>query len=148
MKVILLQDIPSIGKIHDVKNVSDGYASNFLIPKKLVKPATPAAIEELKKLQAQHEGKLQLQENLLVKNIEAAAGVSVEIRVAANEQGHLFKGIHREDIVKALKEQKRIELPAESITLEHALKEIGEFSIDAHLDDRTVSFTVIISPEK
>jgi len=148
MKVILLQDIPSIGKIHDVRNISDGYASNFLIPKKLVKPATNAAIEELEKLQVRHGEKLKLQNDLLAKNIEALANILVEIHVAANEQGHLFKGIHREDIIKALKDQKRINIPVEYITLEHTLKEVGEFPIDAHLDGKTVSFTVVISSEK
>ena len=144
MKVILLSDVPKIGKKYDVKDVASGYASNFLIPKKLAEIATPKKIQslEIKKAQAQDEQKIQ--SDLLAKNLETLKNVSIEIREKTNEQGHLFKGIHKEEIIKALKEQAHVDLPLESIVLEQPIKEVGEHTISVIVGEKAAAFKLIV----
>lgn len=129
MKVILLQDVPNVGRKYEVKNVSDGYARNFLFPRKLAEIATTKAIQalELKKKQLEEEKKIQ--QDLLKKNLEALNGIKISIKEKTNEKGHLFAAIHQKEIAKILKEQKHIEIFEEMIELEKPIKEIGEYEI-------------------
>ncbi len=129
MKVILLQDVPNVGRKYEVKNVSDGYARNFLLARNLAKIATSQAIQEIEKLKKQTEQKKEIQQDILEKNIESVDGVRLEVKEKANEKGHLFAGINKEEIAKILKEQKHIDIPAEIIVLEQPIKKIGEYKI-------------------
>lgn len=129
MKMILLQDVSGLGNKYDVKEVSDGYAHNFLLPKKLAELATDKIIKtaEIKKKRA--EQLKEVDKDILEKNILELDGVKILIEEKANDKGHLFAGMHKEEISKILKEQKRIEIPAELIDLEHPIKETGEHKI-------------------
>lgn len=129
MKVILLQDVPSVGKKYEIKNVSDGYARNFLIPRKLAQIATTQAIQLVETKRKQLGQEKEIQKDILEKNIESLGGVRLEITEKANEKGHLFAGVNKEEIAKILKEQKHIDIPAEIIELEQPIKEIGEYKI-------------------
>lgn len=129
MKVILLQDVPNVGKKYEVKNVSDGYGRNFLLAKNLAKIATIQAVQAAEKEKKRTEGEKNLHEDLLIKNLEGLEGLKIEIKAKANEKGHLFAAIHPEEISKILKEQHHLEIPAEMIELEKPIKEIGEYKI-------------------
>ena len=105
MKVILTKDIPNIGKKYDVKNVSDGYARNFLFPKKLAIVATE---KEIKNLEAKKEKAKAEAEKDLTKNQEIARKLeSMEIEVPAKigKEGNLYASISSAQIAKALKEK-------------------------------------------
>ncbi len=125
----MLQDVPSLGKKYDIKNVSDGYARNFLIPRKLVQIATTANIQSIERRRKQMEQEHAIQKDILAKNIDSLDGVKVTYRAKTNEKGHLFAGIHKEDIIKILKEQKHIDIPEELIELDQPIKELGEYKI-------------------
>lgn len=129
MKVILLQDVPKLGNKYDVKNVSDGYARNFLFPRKLGEIATEKKIKEIETKKKQGEQIREIDKDILEKNIGELDGVKISIEEKANEKGHLFAGIHKEEISKILKEQKHIDIPIELIDLEHPIKETGEHKI-------------------
>lgn len=129
MKVILLQDVPNVGRKYEIKNVSDGYCRNFLIPRKLAQIATTQAIQSVETKRKQSEQEKEIQKDILEKNIESLSGVRLEITEKANEKGHLFAGINKEEIAKILKEQKHINIPVEIIELEQPIKEIGEYKI-------------------
>lgn len=129
MKVILLHDTPNIGRKYDIKNVSDGYARNFLFPKKLAQIATTQNIQAIEKQKKQYEQEKEIQKDILEKNIEALEGLEISITEKTNEKGHLFAGIRKEEISKILKEQKHLDIPAEIIELEKPIKEIGEHKI-------------------
>lgn len=144
MKVILLQNIPKIGKKYEIKNVSDGYAANFLIPRKLAEVATHAVVTRLNNEKARHEGEQNISHDLLVKNIQSLNGVKVEMTLSANEQGHLFAGVHLDEIVAALKEQSRLDIPTEYISLEKPIKNVGEHTIPVVTGDVSGSFTLVI----
>ena len=146
MKVVLLKDVAGIGRKNEIKQVSDGHALNLLLPRKLAVIATPAAMAHAERLASEAEAERKIQENLLGKNLAALASVKIEIRSKANEQGHLFSGIHREQIAEELKKQQHLELPLASILLEEPLKAIGEYKIEVNVGGKSATFTLIISP--
>ncbi len=129
MKVILIKDVPKLGIKYDVKEVSAGYARNFLFSRGLAEQATEKIIKavEIKKKQMGQEK--EISQDILEKNLTAIDGLKLTITEKANEKGHLFAGVHKEEIAKILKEQKHVEIPAELIDLEHPIKEIGEHKI-------------------
>jgi large subunit ribosomal protein L9 len=148
MKVILLQDVPKIGKKYDVKEVSSGYASNFLLPRKLADLASDSKIKEIDVLKKKHEDEKKVQADLLVKNIETLQSVRVLLTSKANEQGNLFQGIHKKDIVEALSQQAHITLSEDMIILSEPIKQIGEYPISATVEEKTTTFTLIIEKEE
>lgn len=131
MKVILLHDVPNVGRKYEVKNVSDGFARNFLFVKKLAEIATTQSIQAIDAKKRQDEQKKGIQSDILDKNIQALDGLKISIKEKANEKGHLFAGIRAKEIAKILKEQKNIEIPEEIIELEKPIKEKGEHKVKA-----------------
>ena len=141
MKVILLQDVARIGKRFEVKEVPDGHALNFLIPRKMAEPATAENLKRIaartQKIAAGKSGTLALFSTLLA----ALKGQVVEMAVTANEQGHLFKGVKAEDIaqhVSALHGK----LSAAQVLLEAPLKDLGEHEIALAEGAERGSFTL------
>ena len=142
MKVILLKHVPKTGNKHDIIEVSDGFALNSLFPKGLAERATPGAIKKVEAYKAGEEAERAVREDLLLKNLKELNDVKVTIEGKANEKGHFFAGIHKEEIISALKEQKQIDMDASHIVLDKALKEVGEHKVDVKVQDKTSHFTV------
>ncbi len=130
MKVILLKDIAKIGKKYDIKNVADGYAVNLLIPQKLAISATNEAIKSINTIKSKDEGDRKVQEELLVKSLKDLENSNIVIKEKANEKGHLFAGIHKEELAKEIEKQTRIAVSPSFINLEHPLKTVGEHKIE------------------
>jgi large subunit ribosomal protein L9 len=82
-----------------------------------------------------------------MKNLKNLENITIELKEPANDKGHLFKGVHKEEIVKALKEQKHLELFPEYIQLEKPIKEVGEHEIDVKVQNTTAKFKLTISAE-
>ena len=131
MKIILSQDVTGIGRKGEVKNVSDGYARNFLLPNKLGQIATPSAIALAEKLSKQAEQDREVQKDILEKNIQGLNGLKVQLKAKANEKGHLFSIIHQDEISKILKEEHHLDIPSKFIEIEKPIKELGEHTIKA-----------------
>jgi len=129
MKVIFLQDVPRVGKRHDIKDISDGYAANFLLPRKLAIPATPKAVAELELRKKEIMIEREVQMDLLMKNLEEIKGKVVHMKGKADEKGHLFSGIKASDIINALKEEHHADLGEEFLVLDKPIKQVGEFDI-------------------
>jgi large subunit ribosomal protein L9 len=144
MKVIFLKDVPRVGKRHDIKEVNDGYALNFLIPRKLAELATPSAISELEKRKKNVEIEREVQEDLLMKNLEEIKGKIIKIKAKADEKGHLFSKIHNQEIVEEMKRQNHADIDPEFIVLEKPIKEIGEFEIPIEIKSKKSSFKLIV----
>lgn len=132
MKVILLQDVKNLGKKWDIKEVSGGYARNFLLPKKLVEIADDSALKKIEKLK---EKEVQSQKEGLEKTQEIATALQGrEVVISVKEkEGKLFGSISAKDIVKALKKDNVI-LPPSAIELESPIKEVGEYEVRIKLD--------------
>lgn len=125
MKVILLKDVPKLGKRYDVKDVSDGYARNFLFPKKL---AIVAIESEIKKLELKKEAMQAEAEKDLEKNQEVARkleDMEIEISAKAGKDGNLYAAISPAQIAKALK-GKGLEIKKEQVKINEPIKELGE----------------------
>ncbi len=145
MKVILHQDVPKLGKKYEVKTVADGHALNLLIPKGLAEVATEKALKRLEALKAVVSAERKVQEDLLAKNIKSVEGVVVTLEEKANERGHLFAGVHKEQIIPELKKQAGIDVLPEFLLLEKPIKEAGEYKLEVKVQEKTAVFTLKVA---
>lgn len=127
MKIIILQDVKGLGKKFDVKNVSDGYARNFLIPKGLAKIATDIAVKKLEAQKAgqekeEQEAKIELEK--IAKNLE---NQEFEFTVKTGEKGEVFGSVGKDDI------KTRIGIKDIKINLERPIKTLGEHQVEIDL---------------
>ena len=128
MKVVLLKDVKKIGRKGDIKNVSDGYGRNFLIPKKMATLATNSVIDEIEE-EKQHQEEEAEQELLAFQDLAARLdGLEIEIPAKASQDGKLFGSINEAKLVEFLSLQGH-DLKKEYIKLEAPIKEIGEYDI-------------------
>ncbi len=147
MKVILLKDVKRVGRAHEAVEAKDGYALNYLIPRKFAVPATPAALVTAEARRRQTEARKELDAKLLAQNIASLAEAHIVIRAKANEKDHLYDAVGKPEIRAAVKEQARIDLPEEAIKLEKPIKELGTFDIPVSAADAFGKFTITIEPE-
>lgn len=144
MKVIFLQDVQRVGKKYDIKEMSDGYAVNFLLPRKLAIVATPKAMAELEMRKKEIVLEREVQEDLLMKNLEEIKGKVVTIKAKTDEKGHLFAHIHKKQIIDGMKEQNHVDINEEFIVLEKPIKEVGEFEIPISIKSKKSSFKLVV----
>lgn len=147
MKVIILKDIKGVGRKHEMVDMTDGHALNYLIPKKLAIAATPAAIREAEQRRKQVTDRAALDSALLAQNIAALAEARIVIRAKANEKGHLYDAVGEPEIRKAAKEQARIDLSDDAIQLEKPIKELGTFDVPVAVGEVFGKFSIIIEAE-
>ncbi len=144
MRVIFLSDVPRVGKRHDIKEISDGYATNFLLPRKLAVMATPKAVAELELRKKEIAIEREVQESLLLKNLEAIKDRVITIKGKANDKGHLFSSIHKKEIIEAMKGQNHADIGEEFIVLEKPIKEAGEHEIPISIKGKKSSFKLVV----
>ena len=125
MKVILLQDVKSLGKKGEIVNVNDGYARNFILPKKLGVEANGKNLNDLK-LQKKNEEKV-AQENLdAAKALAVKIGEGkVELTIKTGEGGKTFGSVSSKEIAVAVKEQMGIDIDKKKIQLKESIKTLG-----------------------
>ncbi len=133
MKVILLEDVKSLGKKGEIVNVSDGYARNMILPKKLGVEANSKNLNDLK-LQNQHADKV-AQENLekaqaLAKELEDKV---VEVKMKAGEGGRTFGSVSTKEIAAAAKEQLGLALDKKKMQLEEPIRSFGYVDVPVKL---------------
>ena len=133
MKVIILKETGGLGKVGEVKEVANGYARNFLIPKGIAKPATENAEKEIEILKEALAKKSEEELKLAEELAEKLEGLSIEISAKADEGGKLFGAISQSDIAKALKE-KGFKIEKNKINISEPIKEIGEYEVMISLD--------------
>ncbi len=144
MKVILLKNVQKIGKKYEVVDVSSGHASNFLIPRGLAEVANASNIKKIESLRSKEEAEMKVKEDLLLKNLEDLKGLTVRVQEVANEQGHLFAGIHPEEMVAPIKEQTRLDILPEHIILTKPIKTLGEHKVTVSVQGVSVEFTLLV----
>lgn len=139
MKVILLEDVKSLGKKGEIVNVSDGYARNMILPKKLGLEATPKNLNDLK-LQKAAEAKKQ-QEILeeaqgLKKEIEEK---SVLLKIKAGEGGRTFGSVSSKEIAQALKEQHGYDIDKKKLQLSDPIRNMGTYTVPIKLHPKVTA---------
>ena len=130
---MLLQDVKGQGKKDQIVNVSDGYARNFLFPRKLAIEADAKALADAKNKEDAKKFKIE-QDRAAAKDIaERLQGVSVKIKATAGADGRLYGSITTADVAKALKEQSGIEIDKRKIVSDGAIKAFGTYTLDVKL---------------
>lgn len=147
MKVILLEDVKSLGKKGQLVDVSDGYARNFILSKKKGIEATAKNMNDLK-LQKAHEDKLaaqRLEEAKLFAAEIAKAEVALELKVG--EGGKLFGAVSSKEIAQAAKEQLNMELDKKKLVLPNPIKTVGTTSVSVKLHPQVTAELKVVVKE-
>ena len=149
MEVILLQDVKSLGKKGDKVNVSEGYARNFLLKKKLGVEATAASENDLK-LQKANEAKVAAQKLADAKELAAKieAG-SVSVGIKTGSEGRVFGSVSSKEIAQAVKDQMKLEIDKKKIVLAEPIKSVGTSVVSIKLHPQvTAKLTVKVLGEE
>ena len=133
MQVILLQDVQAKGKKGDLINVADGYARNYLLPKKLAREATPQMIKELKEQEAAKQRKLDEEKKAAEKLAADLVGMTTKLAVSGSPDGRLYGAITSKDIAEAFLAQHGIELDKRKISIDEPIKAFGSYTVDVKL---------------
>ncbi|CZR99091.1 MULTISPECIES: 50S ribosomal protein L9 [unclassified Clostridioides] len=139
MKVILLKDVKGTGKKGEMKEVSDGYARNFLFPKKMAVQADNVAIKELNEKNKSKEikAKKEYEEAVLLgKQMEE---INIEIYSKAGEGGRLFGSITAKEIAEQLKKQKDIDVDKRKILLDEPIRTLGSTFVEIKIHQKVTT---------
>lgn len=149
MKVILLQDVKSLGKKDDIVDVSDGYARNFVLPKKLGVEATSKNLNDLK-LKKANEDKIAAQKLADAQELaEKLKDESVTLSMKVGEGGRTFGSISSKEIAEAMKKQLGYDIDKKKIVIREPIKTIGTTIIDIKLHSKvTAKFSVKVVEAK
>lgn len=133
MKVILLQDVKPHGKKGDMVEINDGYARNFILPKKLGVEANSANVNDLK-LQKANQEKIAAKQLADAKELaEKLEKLKVNMKIKTGEGGRTFGSITAKEIAEALKKQHGIDIDKKKIVMKDAIKSVGSFSVNVKL---------------
>ena len=151
MKVILLENIKNFGQIGDVKNVADGYARNFLFPRRTAKLATDAALKEVDALKKKRETAKKIDRENIIKTTEQLKDVVLEFTKKATKTGKIYSAVTKEDIAETLTKQSGFKIEPNSINLdEHGghIKQLGEHLVKVELSpDAVAEIKIKVSQE-
>jgi large subunit ribosomal protein L9 len=148
MKVLLLQDVKSQGKKDQIIEVSEGYARNFLFPKKLAIPADAKAINDAKNRQSSADHKKALEKEAAMKLASSLENAYVKLTADAGNDGRFYGAITAKDISEGLKAQHGIDVDKRKIVLDAPIKAFGTYKIDAKLYPDVVGKITVVVTEK
>ena len=148
MEILLLQDIPGIGKQNDLLVVGDGFALNHLLPQRKALVATPTVrkryADQIKKRAEEKMSERQIQMNAAA----ALVGKSIQFTKKITKTGKLYAGINEEQIAEAMKTQLGFDIAPEKITLADHIKAVGTFPVSLRIGEATQTVNVIVTAEK
>lgn len=133
MKVLLWQDVEKLGKRGEVVDVRDGYARNFLFPRRLASKPTPSMYKEFelaKRRSAKQEAALVSDAKQVAEKLAGVTSVSIEVN--ANEEGHLYGAVTPSMIADALRDQ-GLKVEAKAIEIAEPIKQVGTYEVDVNL---------------
>lgn len=133
MKVILLQDVKAQGKKGELINVSEGYARNFLFPKKLAVEADAKAINDMKNKEAARQYKFETDKAAAKETVAKLANLTVKIVMAHGNDGRLYGSVTSKEIAEQLKLQHNIEIDKRKIAMTDNIKAYGNYQLDVKL---------------
>lgn len=133
MKVVLLADVKSQGKKGQVIDVSEGYAKNFLFPKKLAVAANNQILTEIKGKEDARLHNIELEKKAARETAEKLSSVTVRITTKAGTDGRTYGSVTAKDIAEALEAQHKIKVDRRKITLDNPIKAFGTYILDVKL---------------
>jgi large subunit ribosomal protein L9 len=147
MKVILLDDVPKLGRRGEVRDVSDGYARNFLLPQKLALYATAGNLRNLETIKAGQESRAARMRSEAERQAEAIEALAFAQSRQASDEGRLFGSVGKADLADFLA-QSGISVERRRIMLDEPIKALGEFSVPIRLHgDVTAHLKVTVTRE-
>lgn len=138
MKVILKADIKGVGKKDEIINASDGYARNFLFPKKLAVEANKENMSKLKAKQDSNAFKKSQEKEEAQKIADKLSKILMKVQVKAGENGKIFGGVSSKEIAENLEKQYNIKVDKKKIDLKETIKTLGMFTIEIKLYEGVV----------
>lgn len=141
MKVILSKDVQGTGKAGEVKDVADGYARNYLIPRKLAIPATGGALKNVEQKKAAEQKKVAAEEASARALADRLTNAPVVVTAKVGDQGRLYGSITSGDIADQLSAQLRQPIDKRKIELDEPIRQLGTFEVTIRLH-RAVTATV------
>jgi len=148
MKVILQQDVKGQGKKGQLVEVSEGYARNFLLPKKLAIPATADAINTMNLKEKARRAEEARQREEAVNTANKLKECTVRIAAKAGAGGRLFGAVTTKEISEALNKQFALDIPKQKLVLDEAIKSFGTYTVKAKLGfEISANFSVMVSEE-
>lgn len=148
MKIILLEDVKTLGKKGDIIEANDGYARNYILPKKLGVEANAKNLNDLK-LQKNNEAKLAKEQleaaEALAKDLETK---EVIIKIKAGEGGKVFGSVSTKEIAAAFKAQCGVDVDKKKIQLEEAIKNFGVYKVNIKLHPKVTGVLTVKVQEK
>jgi large subunit ribosomal protein L9 len=133
MKIVVLKEVPGLGYEDDVVGVSEGYARNYLFPRKLAEQATPAALAGVEKRKEERERKLAEKRTEFSAQAETLSAQEINIAMGAGEEGKLFGSVTTQMIADAVKTACEIEIDKRKIELAEPIKLVGEYTVTVKL---------------
>ncbi|MEW6546249.1 MAG: 50S ribosomal protein L9 [Bacillota bacterium] len=146
MKVILQADVPGLGKRGEVVEVSEGYARNYLLPRRLAQEASPGALRAARHLAQEKQKKADREQEQARRQAARMEGRLVTVRARAGEGGKLFGSVTARDVADAVAAQFGFEVDRRRVLLEEPIKAVGTYPVRIHLYpgiDATVQVRVI-----
>lgn len=133
MKVILLSDIKGVGKKDQVIEASDGYARNYLFPKKLAVEANNTNMSKLKAKQESNQFRKDTEKKEAEELAKKLKGIMLKVRVKAGENGKIFGGVTSKEISEGLKRDYNLDVDKKKINLSDTVKNLGTITVDIKL---------------
>jgi len=144
VKVILLNDVPKVGRRNEVRDVSSGYALNFLIPRGMAKQADAGSVKKLEHDKATRDEKKKKEDEILARGLDSIKGMTLEMTKKANDKGHLFASVHVDEIVALIKERTGLDLDPSHIDYDKPIKELGEHELGIKASDKQVNVKILL----
>ena len=148
MKVIFNVDVRGQGKKGDMKEVSDGYARNYLLPRKLASEATADAVNAFKLREKAKAAQIARDKALAEENAKKLEGIVVQVQAKAGQGGRLFGAVTSQEISDALREQHGIEIEKNRIVQAEPIKQFGSYEVKAKLGSEVSGTINVLVTEK
>ena len=143
MKVILANDIDSLGTKGDVVTVADGYARNYLVPKGLALMASKGALRQAEQMRRAREERQQKIKEEAAGRVATLGATSVYISARAGEGGRLFGSVTKADVARAIEEQLGEDVDRHSIRLDDPIRSLGSHSVEIHLHEEVNALVTV-----
>jgi large subunit ribosomal protein L9 len=150
MEIILLQDVDKLGKKGEVANVSEGYARNFLLPRKLAEMATPGRVAVVRQMTEEKAAQVRREAERADETRDLLSKTVLTIPAPAGSAERLFGSITNQDIVDAIYAARKIKLDKRNVDLEDPIKLVGTYMVKVHVHSSVepAEVKVIVVPEE
>jgi large subunit ribosomal protein L9 len=144
MKVVMLQNVPKVGKKYELIEVANGYGRNFLIPRGLAEIVTRDNMGRIAELTKRRALEAEKEAKRLAEAKDKLASITLSFVREANEEGHTYEGVSGRDIAAKIEEVLGVAIEASSIILSKAIKELGDHKVEVAIAGSNVPVTVTV----